>query len=133
MGIEGSENHGSMFGVVDSINNLARALEKLLQFLPSEFVWPTIISASPYSATAEWGRDNASEEMTEAVWLHANPDGVKMNANFRQGWPDVDPSDFDAQIAAGWLSQLTKNWKWDAQQSNGHISSTLRRNPMGAK
>ena len=38
MGIENSQGHGSMFGVVDSLNNLASAMTELLQFLPEDFV-----------------------------------------------------------------------------------------------
>ncbi len=126
MGIENSQGHGSMFGVVDSLNNLASAMTELLQFLPEDFVWPTILNASPFSAYAEWGRDSTTENLRGVVWLSVSSEGVKMNADFRPNWPECGASDFDAKIAAEWLLELTKDWEWEATNSNGHISSSLR-------
>ena len=37
MGMENAPGHGSMFGVVDSMQNMTRAMAELLQFLPKEF------------------------------------------------------------------------------------------------
>ena len=131
MGIEHSHGNGSMFGVVDSIRNMADAMEELLRFLPENFVWPTVIDASPFSVIAEWGRDNFTDAMKESMWIIATPESVHMNANFRPDWPDCGASEFDAQMAAGWLRELTKNWTWDASRSGGRTHSSLTRPSMG--
>ena len=132
MAIENSQGHGSMFGVVDSLRNMTNAMEQLLQFLPEDFVWPTILDVSPYSVYAEWGRDNTEEGTGESMWIVARPEGVVMNANFRPDWPACGASDFDAQTAAGWLKELTKNWTWDASRSNGRTQSSLSRPSMNS-
>ena len=124
--IEDSDDHGSMYGVVDSLDHLTRALEQLLRRLPKEFMWPTIVEASPFSAYAEWGRDSTTEALGEdepAVWLVASPFGVRMNASFRPGWPDGEAPDFNAEIAAEWLKTLTKYWKWQINVVDGRISA----------
>ena len=137
-----SQTHGSMFGVTASMRNMTEAFEELLQFLPKEFVWPTIMDVSTFSAYAEWGRDSTEdvnppvglhdlEHVTihgewRAVWLVAYPDRVKMNANFRPGWPECEVPDFDARTAAGWLLELTANWEWSATQTDGIYGTTLR-------
>ena len=54
----------------------------------------------------------------------ADPEGVKMNADFRPDWPDCGASEFDAKTAAGWLEELTRSWEWDA--SRGASSLTRR-------
>ena len=56
-----------MFGVVDSMRNMADAMDELLRFLPEKFVWPTVINASPFSVIAEWGRDNFTDAMKKSV------------------------------------------------------------------
>ena len=128
MTIENSDGNGSMFGVVDSLNNLASAMTELLKFLPQDFVWPTIQDVSPFSAYAEWGRDDTTEDMDKSVWLIASPEGVVMNADFRPNWPECGASEFDAKIAAEWLLELTKDWEWEATRGQGgNISSSLRR------
>ena len=130
MGIENSTDHGSMFGVVDSMQNMTRAMEELLQFLPRDFVWPTNVSVSTFMVYAEWGRDDSRERATESVWLVATPEGVRMNADFRPDWPNCEVLEFDAATAAGWLQELTKNWEWDASQSDGRSGSSLSRRSM---
>ena len=132
MGIENSHGNGSMFGVVDSMRNMASAMEELLPFLPENFVWPTILTASPFSVYAEWGRDDTEERGKESVWIVATPDGVRMNANFRPDWPDCGASEFDAHVAAEWLQDLTKNWKWDASHYDGRTQSSLSRPSMNS-
>ena len=128
MPIENANGHGSMYGVVDSMHNMTDAMEALLLHLPADFVWPTIFNVSPFSAYAEWGRDDSTSGSTErAVWLVASPEGVVMNANFRPGWPDCGAADFDAQTAAEWLQQLTNNWEWEASREGGRTSSSMRR------
>ncbi len=107
-----AQGHGSMFGVTGSMRNMTEAFEGLLQFLPKDFVWPTMVDVSTFSVYAEWGRNSADVDaavevhdllehdtiqgVQRAVWLVAYPDGVKMNANFRPGWPECGASDFDA-------------------------------------
>ena len=128
MVIESTNSNGSMFGVVDSLNKLAGAMTELLRFLPEDFVWPTIQHVSPFSACAEWGRDDTTEDMDKSVWLIASPEGVVMNASFRPNWPECGASDFDAKIAAEWLLELTKDWEWNAtRRPDGKISISLRR------
>ena len=131
MDIENSPGHGSMFGVVDSMRNITSAMEELLRFLPNKFVWPTIVTVSPFSVYVEWGRRNNIEEgRREAVWVIASPEDVRMNADFRPDWPDCGASAFDAQVAAGWLQKLTTNWEWDASRSDGRTTVSLRRPSM---
>ena len=126
-----SQGQGSMFGVVSSMRNMIQAFEELLRFLPDNFIWPTILEVSPFSAYAEWGRrDTTEERMVKSVWMVADPSGVRMNANFRPGWPECGAADFDARTAAGWLQELTKNWEWSASQSDGR--STYFYRPGGA-
>ena len=48
-----------------------------------------------------------------------------MQANFRPDLPDESEAEFDAATAAGWLQELTKNWKWDARRRNGMTSSSI--------
>lgn len=132
MSIETSQDHGSMFGVVDSLNNMARALEDLLRYLPDKFVWPTTWRVSPYTIYAEWAREDTEEEVKESVWLVATPEGVRMNATFRLDWPECGASEFDAQTAANWLLELTKNWRWDAVRTDGRTQSSLSRPSMKA-
>lgn len=131
MVIENSPSLGSMYGCVDSLHNLSSALQEILGYLPDDFVWPTILDAKPFGAYAEWGRHDTQEEMERSVWITATPEGVKMNANFRPDWPDCGASDFDAQIAAEWLQELTKNWSWNATRSGGHVSSSISQ-PSGS-
>ena len=126
MGIEGSPGHGSMYGVVDSVRNAADALSELLQHLPADSMWPTNVSVSPYSVYMEWGRDNSEQPMAVAVWLVASPEGVVMNSTLQSGWP-CDALDFNAQLAADWLKELTQAWRWDADPSGGHCSTVLQR------
>ncbi len=130
MAIENSEGYGSMFGVVDGMRYMTNAMEELLRFLPKDFVWPTIMEVSPFSVYAEWGRDDTQEKTGEAMWIVARPEGVVMNANFRPDWPACGASEFDAQTAARWLQELTKNWTWDASRSNGRTESSLSRSSM---
>ncbi len=129
MSIEGTNDHGSMYGVVDSLRSMTDAMEQLLQYLPEDFVWPQLVSVSPYSVNFDWGhRDSFEEPLGKpAVWIIAAPEGVVMNANFRPGWPECGASAFDAEIAAGWLLELTKGWEWGASREGGHTSSSLRR------
>ena len=128
MTIENSPSLGSMFGCVDSLHNLSSALQEILGYLPDNFVWPTILETAPFSAYAEWGlRDSTTETARGAVWIHATPEGVKMNADFRPNWPQCGASDFGAKEAAEWLLELTKNWTWDATRSDGRTSSSLSR------
>ena len=61
MTIEGKEGLGSMYGVVDSMRNMTRAMEELLEFLPQDYVWPTNVNVSPFSVYAEWGRDSSKD------------------------------------------------------------------------
>ena len=133
MNLEGSPGHGSMFGVVDSMSNLAKAMEDLLRFLPADFVWPTIVKVSPFSIYIEWSaRDDTTEYTREAVWIIANPDDITMNDRFGSGQPTRETFEFDPQLAAEWLKQLTKNWKWTAEQGEDGISgSSLQRSSMG--
>ena len=131
MGIENTQGYGSMFGVVDSLRNMTQAMEELLKFLPEDFVWPTHVDISPFSAYVEWGRDNSYESGGESMWMVADPNGVNMNANFRLGWPECGAANFDAEIAAGWLKELTKNWEWDAHRG-ATTGSMLRRVSMNA-
>lgn len=129
--IENVDGRGSMYGVVDSMRQLTRTFEELLKFLPTDFVWPTLIGVGPFSSYVEWGRDDATEARSEpAVWLTANADGVHMNADFREGWPNVEVLEFDAQIAAEWLQALTRNWKWGANRFSSTVSSHLQRSHM---
>ena len=130
MSIENSPKHGSMFGVVDSMRNMTQAMEELLQHLPENFVWPTTVTVSPFSVYVEWGRENTEEEMNESVWLVADSNGVKANANFRPNWPECGAMTFDAQSVAEWLQTLTVNWEWDASQLDGITSSSLSRQSM---
>ena len=51
----------------------------------------------------------------------ADPEGVKMNADFRPDWPDCGASKCDAETAAGWLRDLTRGWEWDATPSGSHL------------
>lgn len=125
-----SQGRGSMFGVVSSMRNMTQAFEGLLQFLPENFVWPTILDVSPFSVYAEWGRNDATEGMGRAVWMVADASGVTMNANFRHGWPECGASVFDAQTVAGWLQELTQSWEWSAWQSDGRSESSLSRRSM---
>ncbi len=125
MGMENAPGHGSMFGVVDSMQNMTRAMAELLQFLPKNFVWPTRMDVSPFIVITEWGRSNLRMGIRESVWLMARPDGVRMQANFRPDLPDESEAEFDAATAAGWLQELTKNWKWDARRRNGMTSSSI--------
>ena len=127
MTIEGKESLGSMYGVVDSMRNMTQAMEELLEFLPQDYVWPTHVNVSPFSVYAEWGRDSSKDQMGESVWLVANSEGVVMNANFRPDWPECGASGFEAQTAAEWLQELTENWEWSAEKSNGRSGSTLAR------
>lgn len=132
MNIEGVDGRGSMYGVVDGLRNMTAALESLLEFLPENFVWPTICQASPFSVYAEWGRDDTTQRDEEgygSVWLIANPEGVMMNADFRPGWPGCGASPFDAKEAAAWLLELTQNWQWDASRSGGKMGSSLQKAP----
>ena len=138
-----SQAYGSMFGVTASMRNMTEAFEGLLQFLPKDFVWPTMVNVSTFSVYAEWGRlsanvdaavedhdlleHNTIQGVQRAVWLVAFPDVVNMNANFRPGWPRCEVPDFDARTAAGWLRELTANWEWSATQTNGTIRTTLHR------
>ena len=136
MSIENNSGYGSMYGVVDSMRNMTSAMEQLLQFLPENFVWPTIATVSPFSVYLEWGhRDEttAGGERRGCVWIVAGPDGVVMNADFRPDWPDCGASGFDAETAAGWLRELTQNWEWDASRSGTGTSSSLRRADMGTR
>ena len=130
MTIERSPSLGSMFACVDSLHNLSTALQEILGYLPDDSEWPTIQESAPFSAYAEWGQRNSVTGKAErgAVWIHATPEGVKMNTDFRPNWPECGASDFDAKIAAGWLLELTKNWKWDASRSaDGITRSSLSR------
>ena len=122
-----SQGYGSMFGVAGSMRNMADTFEALLRFLPKNFVWPTIVDVSPFSVYAEWGRQKTTDRMERSVWFIADPNGVKMNANFRPGWPECGASDFDAQTAARWLQELTANWEWSATQNGSITSSSLQR------
>ena len=135
MHVEGTQGRGSMFGAVDSLQNMTRAFEALLEFLPDGFVWPTSFDVSPFMVYASWGRTETeirdrTNENAESLWLVANPEGVKMNANFRPDWPQCGAADFDAETAAGWLKDLTKNWEWSAEQSGEQHSSSLSRGSM---
>ena len=131
MTIENSPSLGSMFGCVDSLHNLSTALQEILGYLPDDFVWPTILNTAPFSAYAEWGRFDTTEPMDKSVWITANPEGVKMNANFRPGWPECGVSEFDAKIAAEWLVELTRNWKWDASRGSDGITRSSLSRPSG--
>ena len=128
--IENVDGRGSMYGVVDIMRQLTRALEDLLEYLPTDFVWPTIVDAQPFSGYMEWGRDDSTQPSEHAVWITASPEGVHMNASFPPGWPEVEVLDFDAETAAGWLKDLTRNWIWDARHSGGVNSSSLQRGHM---
>ncbi len=130
MSEKNSQMNGSMFGVVDCMRNMTQAMEGLLRHLPENFVWPTNISVSPFSVYVEWGREDSRDEVKESVWLVANPNGVRANANFRPDWPECGANEFDPQPVAEWLQELTKNWKWDANQSGANTSSMLSRNSM---
>ena len=102
MGIENEPGHGSMFGVVDSMQNMTQAMAELLQFLPKNFVWPTNVNVSTFMVITEWGRSNFRESIKESVWLVATPDGVRMNANFRPNWPhDHAPEFLQPPLPAG--------------------------------
>ena len=127
MSIENSSEYGSMFGVVDNMRKMTQAMEDLLRHLPENFVWPTYVKVSPFSVYFEWGRENTNDEMEESVWLIANEDGVRANANFRPDWPGCGAIKFDAQSVSEWLQKLTRNWEWDASRSGGNISSSLSR------
>ena len=128
MSIENTNGYGSMYGVVDSMRNMADAMEQLLRFLPEDFVWPTIFEVSPFSVYAEWGRDDTTSGSVErAVWLVASPEGVVINANFRPDWPGCGAADFDAAMAAEWLQQLTITWEWEASREGDRTSSSLKR------
>ena len=132
MSIESRGGYGSIYGVVDSMRNMTCAMEQLLRFLPENFVWPTIATVSPFSVYWEWGqRDDTTEggKRKGSVWIVASPEGVVMNADFRPDWPDCGASDFDAETAAGWLRELTKNWEWDASRSG----TSLRRVDVGSR
>lgn len=109
-------NHG--------LQNLAEAFEAMASHLPEDFPPPTILSVGGFSTYAEWGsRDDTSEPMKDAVWMSGSADGVVMNANFREGWPECGASEFDAVVASEWLRALTRDW-----EKRGSItSSTLRR------
>ena len=131
-GFENVDGRGSMYGVVDTMRQLTRALEDLLNFLPADFVWPTQFSLKPLSTYVEWGRDDPTAPSEPAVWLTANAEAVQRNANFRPGWPHVAVLEFDAQTAAEWLQSLTRNWVWEASHSGSTISSSLRRGHMNA-
>lgn len=111
-------DRGSMFGIVASMGNMTQAFEELLRFLPKDFVWPTILNVTPFSVYAEWGRDDTTESMEKAVWIIADSSSVRMNADFRPGWPECGASDFDARIAAGWLQELTQYWEWQVTQND---------------
>ena len=120
MGIEGSPGHGSMYGVVDSFRNAANALSELLRHLPADFVWPTNVTVDPSSVYLEWGRDNSEQPMGAAVWLMASPEGVVMNSTLQPGWPCA-ALDFNAQLAADWLKELTKDWQWGVDGNGSSI------------
>ena len=105
-----------MYGVVDNLRNLSKAMDELLPFLPEDFVWPTIVGFSPFQTYLEWGvRDDAQESERGSVWITVGADGIKMNADFRPDWPECGATKFDAELASQWLKELTKNWQWGSE------------------
>ena len=122
MPVEGMNGNGSMYGVVDNMHVMAGVLEELLQYLPKDFVWPSIVGFSPFSAYLEWGhRENTEGREKGNVWLTVNSGGcVRMNYDLRPGWPECGAEEFNAAVCAEWLKELTKNWEWEA----GHEGST---------
>ena len=123
--VENVDMHGSMYGLVDSMRHLTKAFEELLEFLPTDFVWPTQISVGPFSIYVEWGRDESTKPMGKAVWLVADANGVKANASLHPDWLDAKDLDFDAGEVTAWLIYLTQNWDWGATKTGGTISSQL--------
>lgn len=130
--IENVGGRGSMYGAVDTLRHMTKAMEELLEHLPADFVWPTMFDVSAHSGYIEWGRDDSTAAQEPAVWMVASPEGVHMNASFRPNWPDVEALDFNAAIAAGWLKDLTRNWIWGANRDGGITSAHVQRNHMNA-
>ena len=126
-GVENQDGKGSMYGVVDNLGRMTKALEETLAFLPENFVWPTNVAVSPFSVYLEWGRDNSEERGVNSVWVIANAEGVVMNADFRPDWPDCGAAEFDAKTLAGWLKELTQKWEWGASQNGSTTSSHLKK------
>ena len=107
-------------------------VDQLSQHLPSNFVWPTTLQIDSQSAYMEWGRLCEEDKWEESVWITIKDGAVHMNANFRPDWPECGAAEFDARLAAQWLLDLTKNWKWsvDVGSGNGHVGSMLGRRSM---
>ena len=96
-------------------------VEQLSQHLPSNFVWPTTLQIDSQSAYMEWGRlsTDTEDKWEESVWIVIRDRAVHMNANFRPDWPECGAAEFDAQLAAEWLLELTKNWNWSVDVDSG--------------
>ena len=116
-----------------SLRHILEALEELDAVLPDGFLRPTRFSIGAYMVNAEWGRNDAKQPMNESVWLVARSDGVVMNANFREGWPDCGASEFDAAVAKDWLLDLTQNWEWHSEnREDGRTTESVTRSPRTA-
>jgi len=112
-----------------SLRNMTNAIAQLDELLGDRFIRPTNYSIGAFSVHAEWGRNASTEPTVDSVWIIASEDGVVMNANFREGWPDCGASDFDAEQATDWLLDLTKDWEWDYRRNGSTTSESIRRTP----
>ncbi len=119
-------NHG--------LRNITEALGELDPHLPDDFPPPTIWKLDTFSAYAEWGsRRDTSDPMQDAVWIIGSPEGVVMNANFREGWPEGGGSEFDAVVASEWLRDLTRDWEWSFERDGSTSRGRLRRSDRGLR
>ena len=118
-----------MFEFTQSLRNMADAMEQLDELLGEKFIRPTIFKIGALDVYAEWGRNKSTEATVDSVWLAAGKDGVVMNANFQEGWPECGASDFDAKRASEWLLDLTRDWEWEVKRDGSSILESIRRAP----
>ena len=118
-----------MFDFTQSLRHMADAMEQLDGILSEKFIRPTNFGIGAFDVYAEWGRNESTETTVDSVWLVARKDGVVMNANFREGWPECGASDFDAKQASEWLLDLTRDWEWEFKRDGSTTSESIRRAP----